>query len=148
MAPYAVGRYVDARDPNLVHEAHTVYRREQSCRPNLTPPATAVFPPGEPASASATNATLFLRDALTAELNQQRAASRSIVEQSRQLQEQVRQLSTQAQALRDSVEETARLRNQVQILTNRLEQLEKRLRDAKPAAPPAAPPTPARRWWP
>lgn len=37
VAAYAVGRSVDPRDPEVVHEAHTVYRREQTRRPNLAP---------------------------------------------------------------------------------------------------------------
>jgi len=145
VAPYAVGRYVDPRDRNVVHEAHTIYRREQSCRPNLTPPATLVIPPGEVASSSATNVAAVFRDALTAELNQQHTASQAVVEQSQKLQQQVRQLSSQAQALRDSVEESSRLRGQLQTLTNRLDQLEKRLREAATPVPPSAP---SKRWWP
>ena len=73
VAPYTAGRYVDPRDPNVVHEAHTIYRREQTSRANLAPPEFLVLPPV--ASPSATNGTALLRDALTAELNQQRATS-------------------------------------------------------------------------
>ena len=145
VAPYAVGRYVDPRNRNVVHEAHTVYRRERTSRPNLTPPATAVFPSGEVAASSATNAVLFFRDALTAELNQQRTASQAIVDQSQELLKNVQTLSGQAQSLRESAEETARMRSQWQALTNRLDRLERRLRE--PEVAPATPPPPSTNKW-
>lgn len=145
VAPYALGRYVDAHDRNLVHEAHTVYRREQSSRPNLTPPATAAFPPGEPAATSATNAVLFFRDAFTAELNQQRAASQAIIEQSQQLLQNVRVLNDRAESLHQSAEEAARIRTQWQSLTSRLDRLERRLRETEAQAP--APPPSTRNWF-
>jgi len=106
-----------------------LYRRERTSRPNLTPPAAAVFPCGEVAATSATNAVLFFRDALTAELNQQRTAPQAIVDQSQELLKNVQTLSDQAQSLRESAEETARMRSQWQALTNRLDRLERRLRE-------------------
>ena len=131
VAPYAVGRYVDPRDRNVVHEAHTLYRREQSCRPNLTPPSGLVVPAPDTAATALTNATIFWRDALTADLNQQRAVSLRVIEQSQVLQQQVQKFTGQAQAVREALEESLRLRVQVEDLTNRLEQL--RLRET--AAP-------------
>ncbi len=140
-APYAVGRYVDPHDRSLVHEAHTVYRRERSSRPNLIPPATAVFPLSEAAATSATNAVLFFRDALTAELNQQRAVSQAIIEQSQQLLKNVRTLSGQAESLHNSAAEAAEMHSQWQALSNRLDQLEHRVRETEVQAPAPTPPT-------
>ena len=128
IAPYAVGRYVDPRNPNVVHEAHTLYRREQSSRPNLTPPSGLVFPAPDTAASSVTNVTGFLRDALSAELNQQRAVSQRIIEQSKSLQQQVETFTGQTRALRESLDEAMRLRGEINALTNRLDQLEQRLR--------------------
>lgn len=146
LAPYAVGRYVDPRDRNMVHEAHTVYRRERSSRPNLTPPATALFPSGEVAASSATNAVLFFRDALTAELNQQREASQAILDQSQQLLTNIHSLSDQARSLQQSAEEAARMRSQWQALTNRLDRLERRLRETE-AAPATTMPPDTNNWF-
>ena len=43
---YPVGRLVDPSDPNLMHEAHTVYRREAGANWNLNPNAPTVVPLG------------------------------------------------------------------------------------------------------
>ena len=43
---YPVGRLVDPTDPNLMHEAHTVYRREAGANWHLNPNAPTVVPLG------------------------------------------------------------------------------------------------------
>jgi len=43
---YPVGRLVDPDDPNVMHEAHTVYRREAGSNWNLNPNAPTVVPLG------------------------------------------------------------------------------------------------------
>ncbi len=43
---YPVGRYVDPNDPNVLHEAHTIYRREAGAAWNLNPNAPTVIPLG------------------------------------------------------------------------------------------------------
>ena len=126
VAAYSVGRYVDPSDRNVVHEAHTVYRREQTCHPNLTPPSGLVFPTPDTPGSSVTNATAFLHDALTAELNQQRALSRQVLEQSQSLQRHAEQINGQANAIRESLADYPRIRTELERMTNRLNQLEQR----------------------
>ena len=43
---YPAGRYVDPNDPNVMHEAHTIYRREAGPNWNLNPNAPTVVPLG------------------------------------------------------------------------------------------------------
>lgn len=43
---YPVGRYVDPGDPNVMHEAHVVYRKEAGASWNLNPNAPTVVPLG------------------------------------------------------------------------------------------------------
>jgi hypothetical protein len=43
---YPVGRYVDPNDPNVMHEAHVVYRKEAGTSWNLNPNAPTVVPLG------------------------------------------------------------------------------------------------------
>ncbi|MEO6994866.1 MAG: hypothetical protein ABI273_14760 [Lacunisphaera sp.] len=43
---YPVGRYVDPNDPGVMHEAHTIYRREAGANWNLNPNAPTVVPLG------------------------------------------------------------------------------------------------------
>ena len=126
VAAYSVGRTVDPRDPNLLHEAHTIYRRERTSRPNPTPPAALVFPP--PASPSANDAILILRDALTAELNRQRQASQGLIDQTRALDGQLRQLNSQTEEFRHALQQATRLRDQLTAVSNRLELIEHQLR--------------------
>lgn len=43
---YPVGRYVDPNDPNVMHEAHVIYRKEAGTSWNLNPNAPTVVPLG------------------------------------------------------------------------------------------------------
>jgi hypothetical protein len=43
---YPVGRYVDPKDPDVMHEAHVVYRKEAGAAWNLNPNAPTVVPLG------------------------------------------------------------------------------------------------------
>ncbi|MDF9828526.1 hypothetical protein M2447_002650 [Ereboglobus sp. PH5-10] len=43
---YPMSRYIDPRDPNLMHEAHIVYRKETPAAWNLAPHAPTVVPLG------------------------------------------------------------------------------------------------------
>jgi hypothetical protein len=43
---YPVGRYVDPNDPDVMHEAHVVYRKEAGASWNLNPNAPTVVPLG------------------------------------------------------------------------------------------------------
>lgn len=43
---YPVNRYVDPNDPNVMHEGHVIYRREQAAGWNLNPNAPTVVPLG------------------------------------------------------------------------------------------------------
>lgn len=43
---YPVGRYLDPKDPNVMHEAHVVYRHEAGASWNLNPNAPTVVPLG------------------------------------------------------------------------------------------------------
>jgi len=122
IAPYTIGRYRDPRDPNVLHEAHTLYRREQTSRPNLSPPAALALP--APGSPSVEASTRVLRDALTAELNEQRVTSGILVTQVQSVEELLRQLNTRTQEFRDALRESARLRETLQALSNRVSTIE------------------------
>ncbi len=43
---YPVNRYVDPNEPNVMHEGHVIYRREQAGEWNLNPNAPTVVPLG------------------------------------------------------------------------------------------------------
>lgn len=137
VAPYSVGRYVDPRDPNVLHESHTIYRREQTSRPNLAPPIQKTYQSMDAAPAIDAHATL--RDALTAELDQQRATSRQLLAQTQAIDQHLRQLNASTQEFRDAAHEYVRLRTQLLAVSNRLDVIERQLQiTSSPGAPPPA----------
>jgi hypothetical protein len=98
---YPVGRYVDPQDPDLMHEAHVVYRREAGASWNLNPNAPTVVPLGpvlavaEPARTPAP---------LPAELEQKMAEQNqlvaSLIEQNEALTKELTKLGQQMAELR------------------------------------------------
>jgi hypothetical protein len=91
---YPVGRLVDASDSNVMHEAHTVYRREAGANWNLNPNAPTVVPLG-PVLAVADPAKT--PNPLPAELEQKIAEQNqlmsSLIEQNEALSAQLAKLS-------------------------------------------------------
>ena len=135
ISPYTVGRRVDPRDPSVVHESHTLYRREQSRHPNLAPPDWLVFP-GNPSPPNP-NAAGMLHDALTAELNQQRATSLALIEQAKALDAQLKRLDAQTREFRDAAARATAVQGQLQSVNSRIEALEGKLRATPGESAPA-----------
>ncbi len=98
---YPVGRYVDPTDPNVMHEAHVVYRKEAASGWNLNPNAPTVVPLG-PVLAVADPAKT--PGPLPAELEQKMAEQNqlvaSLIEQNEALTTQLTQLGAQIAELR------------------------------------------------
>ena len=119
---YSVGRYVDPHQPGVLHDAHSLYRREQSGRWNLEPA-------GAPARAatSASPENNLLHDALTAELNRQRASSQTLIGQVNLLDQRLRELNLRSREFQDAVQESYRLRDQMTVVSNRLQSVEGQL---------------------
>jgi hypothetical protein len=98
---YPVGRYVDPRDSNVMHEAHVVYRKEAGSSWNLNPNAPTVVPLGpvlavaDPAKSAAP---------LPAELEQKMAEQNqlvaSLIEQNDALAKELAKLGQQITELR------------------------------------------------
>jgi hypothetical protein len=91
---YPVGRYVDPGDPDVMHEAHVVYRKEAGASWNLNPNAPTVVPLG-PVLAVADPAKT--PNPLAAELEQKVAEQNqlmaSLIEQNEALSEQLAKLT-------------------------------------------------------
>lgn len=73
---YPIGRYVDPKDPNVMHESHVVYRKEAGASWNLAPNAPTVVPLG-PVLAVADGATQ--PNPLPAELEQKVAEQNQLM---------------------------------------------------------------------
>jgi len=106
---YPVGRLVDPNDPDLMHEAHTVYRREAGANWNLNPNAPTVVPLG-PVLAVADPAKE--PNPLPAELEQKIAEQSqlmaSLIEQNEALSAQLKKLSQDMADLRQKSAATER----------------------------------------
>jgi hypothetical protein len=123
--PYYVGRYVDPNNGLMMHEQHVVYRIEQTSRWNLHPgpfaPAVMAFqvPEANPATIS-----LPVNDAVLAEVNAQKAATASIMVQTRQLSSALEHFQAALRQTKTNLQETAMLRATLSTLERRLSQLE------------------------
>ncbi|PWU19869.1 MAG: hypothetical protein C5B50_05415 [Verrucomicrobia bacterium] len=134
---YSVGRYIDPRDSSVMHDGHTLYRREQTGRWNLAPAETSVLTPS--ISATKERDTTMLRDALTAELNRQRTTSQALIEQAKLLQDRLRELNSQSREFREALKESYRLRDQISVVSNRLDSIESALQNLPGSSRPIPP---------
>ena len=98
---YPIGRYVDPNDPNVMHEAHVVYRKEAGTSWNLNPNAPTVVPLG-PVLAVADPAKT--PSPLPAELEQRMAEQNqlvaSLIEQNEALTKELAKIGTEIADLR------------------------------------------------
>jgi hypothetical protein len=104
---YPVGRFVDPKDPNVMHESHVVYRKEAGANWNLAPNAPTVVPLG-PVLAVADPATQ--PNPLPAELEQKVAEQNqlmaSLIEQNEALAAELGKLGKELAELRRKSAET------------------------------------------
>ena len=100
---YPVNRYIDPNDPNVMHEGHVIYRRENTGGWNLNPNAPTVVPLG-PALAVADPARE--PNPLPAELEQKMAEQNqlmaSLIEQNDALSKELAALRQQISEMRKS----------------------------------------------
>jgi hypothetical protein len=100
---YPINRYIDPRDPGLMHEAHLVYRKENPAAWNLAPHAPTVVPLG-PVLALADPAEKS--QLLPAEIKQKMAAQNrlmaALIEQNETLTARLSELGREIAALRRS----------------------------------------------
>jgi len=138
---YRLGRYVDARDPFVMHEGHPLYRVETSARWDLRPNNGASLPRRntvQPPSVSA-------NDAVVAEVNKQRAATRAFTEQTAALNQRLGELSQAVTQTQEIAKQNLELKRDVGTLREQLDALDSKLRERKPTA--ASPsPSPEDKW--
>jgi hypothetical protein len=138
---YRLGRYVDARDPFVMHEGHPLYRVETSARWDLRPNNGASLPRRnvvQPPSVSA-------NDAVVAEVNKQRAATRAFAEQTAALNQHLGELSQAVGQTKEIAKQNLELKRDVATLRTQLDALDVKLRDRKPATSSPSP-SPEDKW--
>lgn len=138
---YRLGRYVDARDPLVMHEGHPVYRVENSARWDLRPNNGASLPRRDRVQTQ----TASTNDAVIAEVNKQRAATRAFTEQTAALNQKLGELGEAVGQTQEIAKQNLELKRDVAALRQQLNALDGQLRDRKLPTPSTSP-SPEDKW--
>jgi hypothetical protein len=133
---YNVGRYVDPNNTLVMHERHVLYRVETTAKWNLHPnaPASVAFGPAvqiiDPAHKDGpTTAEVIV------EVNRQKAATQTVIDQGRRLNNTLTQVSTALDASKQFAEQNRQLRTEIDLTKQRLDLLETEIRNQQQASP-------------
>jgi hypothetical protein len=130
---YRLGRYVDPRDPLVMHEAHPTYRVESTAQWDLRPQAQAAVSPRKTTTAS----SVSTNDAVVAEVNKQRAATRAFTEQTAALNQKLTELSKAVSQTEEIAKNNLSLKKDVADLREHLDALDARLNSPKASPSPS-----------
>ena len=141
---YRFGRYVDPGDRSVMHEEHPAYRIERTSRWNLRPDQTVALPTSL-SVASAASAPVS-NDAVVAEINKQKAATKAVADQAATLNQRLSGLSEVLGQTQQMAKQNLLLQRDIAALKDRLNAMEKELRD-KPTGSVGRPaPAPEENW--
>ena len=135
LSEYRIGRYVDARDPLVMHEGHPIYRIENSARWDLRPQNKVVLGKHDTIVRPSTSAT----DAAVVEANKQRAETRAITEQTAALNDRLAQLGEAVAQTAEIAKENLTLKRDVAALREQLDALDAKLREPRSVSPSPSP---------
>lgn len=130
LSEYRLGRYVDARDPLVLHEGHPVYRIDESARWDLRPRNEAALVKNE----TIVRPTASANDAVVAEVNKQRAETREFTEQTATLNQQLTELSKAVGQTEEIAKQNVELKRDLTTLRQRVDALDTRIQDHKSSA--------------
>src|SRR5260370_16082549 len=119
-----------------MHEAHPTYRLEGTGQWDLRPQTAATIPPKKTATASNSSTN----DAVVAEVNKQRAATRAFTEQTAALNQKLTELSQAVGQTEEIAKQNLSLKKDVADLREHLDALYTQLNQSK--TPPSPQPTP------
>lgn len=130
---YPVGRYVDPNDSDIMHEAHVIYRVETTAKWNLHPDGAGGIAFGPPvAIIDSAHYNAPVNAEVIAEVNKQRRATQTLLEQNAKFNQSLSQLVEAFQTVQQVDEQDLQLRQEMAITEKRLDALEDQLRN-KPA---------------
>ena len=123
---YHFGRYADPNDDSVMHEQHVVYRVEENSRWDFHPDNSGgnFFLPATPKPHDAAFSPTPVNDAILAEVNSQRLATKQIMAQSQSLTLSLSQFENALRQTQTNLQQTAALRATVVELKQRLAALE------------------------
>lgn len=130
---YRFGRYVDPGDPLVMHDAHPVYRVEQTAAWNLRADATTASTRPAPI---AERTTATQRDAELAELNKQRAATRAFTEQTAALNQRLAELGKAVAQTSEVAKQSLVLKQEMAAVRERLDALQEQSQAQRPETGP------------
>ena len=137
---YRFGRYVDPREPLVMHEAHPTYRVESTAQWDLRPQTAPSISPRKTATASSSSTN----DAVVAEVNKQRAATRAFTEQTATLNQKLTELSQAVGQTEEIAKQNVSLKKDVADLREHLDAIDTQLSQPKPT--PSPQPSPEDKW--
>lgn len=126
---YRFGRYVDARDPLVMHEGHPVYRVESTAHWDLRHNDKFASPRGDAVQVP----SVSTNDAVIAEVNKQRAATHAFTEQTATLNQRLNELGEAVAQTKEMAQQQLALKRDVSALREQLDTLETQLRASKPS---------------
>jgi hypothetical protein len=132
---YRFGRYVDARDPLVMHEGHPVYRVETSAHWDLRPNDKSSLPRRDIVQSPSVSAN----DAVVAEVNKQRAATQAFTEQTATLNQRLNALGEAVAQTKQVAQQNLELKRDITALRQQLDVLKAKLPGQKPANPSPSP---------
>ena len=133
---YNVGRYVDPNNALVMHERHVVYRVETTAKWNLHPnaPATVALGPAvqiiDPARKDGPTTAEVI-----AEVNRQKAATQTVIDQGKRLNDTLTHISTALDASKQVAEQNRQLKTEIDLTKQRLDLLETEIRGQQQASP-------------
>jgi hypothetical protein len=140
---YRFGRYVDPGNRQVMHEAHPVYRIEKTADWNLRPDGASQGPRAIP---NPNGAAASPDDAVVAEINKQKAATKAFTEQAATLNQRLSGLTEAVVQTRQMAEQQLLQQRDIASLKSRLNAVEKE-RAEKPANATGKLPEPAEEKW-
>jgi hypothetical protein len=138
---YRFGRYADPRDPLAMHEGHPIYRVESTAKWDLRPQTGAAVSPQQTAAATNTPTN----DAIVAEANKQRAATRAFTEQTAALNQKLGELSQAVEQTEEIAQQNLALKHDLADLREQLDAVDAQLHETKPLSSPQPSP-PEDKW--
>ena len=133
---YSVGRYIDPNNQLVMHERHVVYRVETTGKWNLHPnaPATVALGPAvqiiDPARKDGPTTAEVI-----AEVNRQKEATQTVIEQGKRLNDTLAQISSALDASKQVAEQNRQLKTEIDLSKQRLDLLETEIRSQQQANP-------------
>jgi hypothetical protein len=131
VSQYRFGRYVDPGSRLVMHEAHPVYRLERTAGWNLRPDGSSK---STPARANSPSASTPPEDAVVAEINKQKAATKAFTEQAATLNQRLSGLTEAVVQTKQMAEQQLLQQRDIAALKSRLNAVEKE-RAEKSASP-------------